>query len=261
MIRQISSLLLNPTEKLKVQICIGLMDGNGQPSYCNIFQGEGASYLHLSPKPYVAIRYVDKGRPWSHRDNITITQRNIHAMKTQLPHFYQNLLQHEEAIYQYDGNGYIIAMHDTTPYEETIYLGMGQVLRLSPTTLYDEKNKPFPGIFLYINQLENEVELSMEEYESFQELFVSLQIHQEGMLLLNTYLTLCDRGGNFQIPIGNSFENGKKAMYQMPEKKETRVNVFASFGTSKRTSTSSEEKELVQGPNKTKQPTTLEELG
>lgn len=261
MIRQISSLLLNPTEKLKVQICIGLMDGNGQPSYCNIFQGEEASYLHISPKPYVAIRYVDKGRPWSHRDNITITQRNIHAMKTQLPHFYQNLLQHEEAIYQYDGNGYIIAMHDATPYEETIYLGMGQVLRLSPTTLYDEKNKPFPGIFLYINQLENEVELSMEEYESFQELFVSLQIHQEGMLLLNTYLTLCERGGNFQIPIGNSFENGKKAMYQMPEKKETRVNVFASFGTSKRTSTSSEEKELVQGPNKTKQPTTLEELG
>lgn len=262
MIRQVSSLLLCPTEKLKIQLNVGLVDGNGQPNYCGLYRGEGNSYLSISPKPYISIRYTEKGRPWSRRDGIMINQRNIYKLKLQMGHFYKTLLTHEEEIYQYDGNGYIISMNDTEPYQETIYLGMGQVMRLTPTTLYDEKNKPFPGVFLYVNQMENEAELSIEEFESILELFRTVNLRQEGMALLQAYLTLCMKDGEISIPIDNSFDGGKKAMYQPSSKRDMKVNVFEAFGKSHQgLSKTSEQKEMVQGPNIEKPPTTLEELG
>ena len=256
MIRQVSSQLLSPTEKLKVQLSVGLIDSHNNPSYCSIYNMGGASYLNITPLTHIVIKYVEKGKPWSRWDNLYINQRNIFGFRVELKSFYDNMMAHADDIYQYGSNGYIISMGNVERYKQAIVLGPGQIMQLQPATLYDEKGKPLPGIFMEINQKSNLIELSMEEFESFYDLFRTINIHQEGMILLQTYMMVCLKNGGLKIPVD---KNNISTGYQTSEK-DVRVNIFEQ-AQKRADEKTNEEKESVIGNFPQKEITTLEELG
>ena len=237
MIRQVSSTLISPTEKLKVQLTVGLVDMQNNPSYCSMYNNGNTQYLNISPNAYIVIKYVEKGKPWSKTDSVYITPRNIFSFKTDLELFYKFLMDNSERLYAYGSNGYIISMGDTKPFERVIPLGNGQMILLEPTTIYDSTGKPLPGIYMYINVKSNMIELSMEEFESFYYLFQTINIHQESILLLQTYIIMCLRNGGLKIPT----EKSGNQSYTMTDK-NVEINMF------ERASMKNEAKEMVSGP-------------
>lgn len=252
MLRQINSLLLSPTDKLRIQLSVGLLDSSNKPSYCTVY-GDG-NYLSISPLAQVKFAYIDKMRPWSRLDNVYITQRNIYGLRRDMKAFYVNLMKNADNIYQYGKDGYIISTADTSKYKRPIYLGNGQVIQLEPSTFYDEMNKPFPGVYMEINQKSNFVELSMEEFEAIYDLIQNIDIHREGMLLLQNYLILCSKDGGIEIPKMNSIGGDT----YKPSRKDIGINVFERAIMNKQEQ--QEQKEMVIGPPVIKQPTSLEDL-
>lgn len=250
MIRQVSSTLLSPTDKLKIQLSVGLVDSSNNPSYCSMYtSANGAGYLNITPMPSIVLRYSEKNRPWSKMDNIYITQRNIFAVKEDLKSFYSNLMNQADDIFQYGQSGYIVAMGNVEQYKQVTALSPTQILKLSPTTIYGSNGRPLPGVAMEINLPENLVELSMDEFESVYNLFQTIQLHQEGLLLLQAYMITCLKGGELKIPV----EQDRKTNYT-PSEKDVRVNIFESAQKKR------EQTEMVSGPGNIKQPTTLEEL-
>lgn len=254
MIRQVSSQLLSPTEKLKVQLSVGLVDSSNNPSYCNIYNGENGSYLNITPFTQVSIKYVEKGRPWNRLDNIYITQRNIFAFRIELKLFYDKIMDHADDIYKYGPSGYITSMGDTSKYTKSIILGPSQIMQLEPATIYGENGRPLPGIYMEINQKANLVELSMDEFESFYDLFQTIQIHQEGMLLLQTYMMTCLKSDGLKIPIDRDGVTGYKT-----SNKDVKVNIFE-VAQNKKQVASGEHSEFVSGPPINNQISSLEDL-
>lgn len=249
MIRHVESTLLSPTDKLRIQLSVGLVDSSNNPSYCSIHTtGRGNRYLSVSPQAQIVIRYIEKNRPWSKMDNIYISQRNIFAVKDGISSFYTDMINHEEDIYRYGASGYITSMGNVEKYTSVVSLGPTQLIRLSPTTIYGTKGRPIPGVAMEINLEENLVELSIEEFESIYNMFKNINLYQEGLLLLQTYMIICLKGGELKIPTehdrGNSYT---------PTDKDVKVNIFESAQKKKT-------QEGVSGPGIIKQITKLEDL-
>lgn len=250
MIRQVSSTLLSPTDKLKIQLSVGLVDSSNNPSYCSMYTGSnGAGYLNISPMPSIVLRYSERDRPWSKMDNIYVTQRNIFAVKEEFRLFYNNLMDHADDVFQYGQSGYVVAMGNVEQYTRTIPLSPTQIIKLSPTSIYGAKGRPLPGVAMEINLPENLVEMSMDEFESVYNLLQTIQLHQEGLLLLQAYMITCLKGGELKIPA----EQDRRGSYK-PSSKDVRVNIFESAQKKRR------QEEMVSGPGLITQPTTLEEL-
>lgn len=236
MIRQVSSTLLAPTDKLKVQLTVGLLDAQNNPAYCSMYNFKNSQYLNISPFANVVIKYVEKGRPWSKQDNIYVTPRNIFGLKTELEMFYNNLMSKSEKLYTYGSNGYITSINNVDMFRRTISLN-GQLLLLEPIVIYDSLGKPLPGICMFINNKINMIELSMEEFESFYNLFMTINIHQEGMLLLQTYISMCMKSGGLKIPVDNAGNSYTTSM------KDVSVNIFE-----RASDNLNSDKEIVSGP-------------
>ena len=107
-----------------------------------------------------------------------------------------------------------------------------------------------------INQKSNLIELSMEEFESFYDLFRTINIHQESMILLQTYMIICLKNGGLKIPIDRNNIGGG---YQTSEK-DVKINIFEQ-AQKRADEKSNEEKESVTGTFPQKEITSLEDLG
>ena len=252
-IKQITSQLLNPTEKLKVQLSVGLSDNRGEANYCSIYNSGGVAYLNVTPYIQLTIKYFEPTRRWSKLDNIFLNQRTIGRFKTGLYEFYSEMVNHEDDIFSYGESGYISSMGNVSKYTRVVYAGNNQAVRLEPIPLYSTENgRPIPGVSMEINCKENRVELSIDEFEAFNDLIQSIQLHQEGMILLHMYMTICLKNGGLKIPV----EEGSGA--QQPSSKNVQVNIFEAAQNKKVSETKNQE--YVSGPPVTKQATTLEEV-
>ena len=251
-IKQITSLLLSPTEKLKVQISVGLSDARGNASYCSLYNADGRGYQNVTPYIPLTLKYFEPTRRWSKLDNVSITPRTIGAVRTDLDEFYKKMMAHEDDIFSYNQAGYISSIGNTKPYTRVIPLEYNQALRLSPIALYATENgRPIPGVSMELNCKENRVDMSINEFEMFNDLMQTVQIHQEGMLLLHMYMTICLKNGGLTIPL----EEGSGA--RQPSSKDVRINIFEA--AEKKNGTHQEE-EFVSGPDTINQPKSLEEL-
>lgn len=252
-IRQVTSQLLNPTERLKVQLSVGISDSRGNTNYCSMYNVGDMTYINVSPYIQLTIKYFEPTRRWSRLDNINLNQRTIFAVRTELADFYNSMMRDEQKIFTYDNYGYISSMGNTRPYVRVIPVDNKQVMRLEPIALYATENgKPIPGVSLEINCKENRAELSISEFESFYDVIQTTNIHQEGMTLLHMYMTMCLKNGGLIIPV----EEG--SIIRQPSQKDVKVNIFEK--AQRRKQMESEEQEYVSGPNTKKDDTDLEGL-
>ena len=253
MIRQITSQLLNPTERLKVQLSVGISDSRGNSNYCSMYNSGGMVYINVTPYIQLTIKYFEPTRRWTKLDNINLTQRTIFAVRSELKDFYSTLLKNEQQIYTYDNHGYISSMGNTNQFSRIIPVDNTQAMRLEPTALYiNENGKPIPGVSIEINCKENRAELSISEFESFYDVIQTTNIHQEGMILLQMYMTMCLKNGGLVIPV----EEG--SFVKQPSPKDVKVNIFQK-AQERRQKKEPDEQEYVSGPN-IKQITKLEDL-
>lgn len=186
----ISSTLFNPTDKFKIQMSISI-NNNEYNNLINTFETDRGVYISINPNIVVVMKYCPPNKIWEKTDNIYITILNIYSLRAGLVSFYKKIMR--EDIFIYNIKGYVAEINSSQNIEddvEIISLTKGQFIRLEPSIIYDKQGNPLPGIMMRINSESNEVDLSMEEYEAMMNMFDSINIRQEGLLLLQTYLMM-----------------------------------------------------------------------
>lgn len=252
-VRQITSLLPSPMEKLKVQVSVGLSDARGETNYCSMYTTGEFAYLNVKPIIQLTIKYFEPTRRWNRLDHVFIAQRDMAALKADFKEFYDNMLNHEDDIFTYNDSGYISSISNSNVYTRIIRVGKKQAMRLEPIALYATENgKPIPGVSIEINHRDNRVEMSINEFEMLNDIIQTIQLRQEGMILLHMYMTMCLKNGGLTIPI----EEGSGGR-QLNERDVT-VNIFERAQS--RAVVNERNEEFVSGPNPTNQPTGLEDL-
>jgi hypothetical protein len=188
MVKTISSILMNPTDKFRIQLSVGLTS-NDNKSCFNIFSNpNGASYASINPIISVVLRYQEEGKKWERTNQISVNQNNICWLRLGMTDFYKKFQR--EDLFIYDDLNYIKELNSTTQDMELINLGKGQILKFEPAIIYDNNDKPLPGVMLKINVDANAVDLSIDEFESMMDLFERINVREEGLILLQTYLTM-----------------------------------------------------------------------
>ena len=186
----ISSTLFSPTDKFKIQMSISL-NNNEYNNLINTFETDRGIYISINPNIVVMMKYCPQNKTWEKTDNIYITVQNIYSLRSGLISFYRKIMR--EDIFIYNIKGYVAEINSSQNIAddiEIISLTKGQFIKLEPSIIYDKQGNPLPGIMMRINSESNEVDLSMEEYEAMMNMFDSINIRQEGLLLLQTYLMM-----------------------------------------------------------------------
>lgn len=200
MVQTISSPLCDPIPFndpiLKVTLNVTLnRDGNYAFSK---YSNEKGDFITVNVNPRIVFRYIVKDTPWDSRHQIVITQRNIFSLRLGFKKFYQ--LFQRENLYRYDRNGMVAELVSDNRDVLIIPLNLGQLMRLEPTVITDSKNRIYPGVMMTLNREENQVPLTIDEFESIYELIQSINIYQSGMTLLQTYI------GMSKVPIETTME-------------------------------------------------------
>lgn len=241
----ISSQLYDPVPTsdplLKILLTVTINSTGGNYAFSK-YSNERGDFFTVNPRSHVSVRYTPKDTPWDKHHQVVITQRNIYQLRLGLKKFYR--IFQRDNLYQYDHLGRLVGISvDEDRDVVVIPLGMGQLIRFTPTVVTDRKNILYPGVNITINLEENQADLSIEEFEGIYDLFQTLDIYQAGLILLQTYI------GMRKTPVEqtmNDMEKNKPPRTRRPEG-GTGGSLF-------------ENKEYMKAPPTVEIPKTLDEL-
>lgn len=188
MVQTISSPLCDPIPFykpiLKVNLTITInKDGNYAFSK---YSNEKGDFITVNINPRVIFRYISEDGQWESNHQIIVNQRNIFNLRLGFKKFYQNF--QKDDIFKYDEFGRLTELLATATDALVIPLNTGQLMRLEPTVITDEKNKIYPGVLMVINKESNRVPLTVDEFEMIYDTIININIHQSGLTLLQTYI-------------------------------------------------------------------------
>lgn len=230
----ISSNLFNPTEKLKIQLSVGL-NNDEYKNLVNVYENAKGIYISFNPNIVIKMTFNSPNKKWEKTDVIYINERNIYMLVAGLHEFYEKLMTSDRFIY--NDKGYVVEINSKDSCQN-VSLTKGQMIQLEPAILYDKQGYSLPGVMLRVNMKSNEVDLSIDEFESMMYMFDHIRIHQEGMLVLQTYLLM----------------RKKELMSQITQDQNQKQTTNKPFNYKKSIFDRSEQGEFVKTPTEKKQP-------
>lgn len=243
--QSISSLLYDPVPTndplLKILLTVTISN-NGFYAFSK-YSNERGDFVSVNPKSHITLRYTPKETPWDKYQQIVITQRNIYQLRLGLKKFYR-IFQRDD-LYRYDHIGRITEVVTDDRDKVMIHLGMGQVLRFFPTIVEDRQHNIYPGVNVTINKEDNQLDITIDEFEGIYDLFEHIDLYQAGVTLLQTYI------GMRKVPVEQTMNEMDK---RRPPRRNHNPNTKNPFDTD------NSSKEYVKAPPKWDKPTTLDDL-
>lgn len=160
----------------------------------SIYETSTGSYGSLSFKSSVVMQY--KAQVWHRTNSVYINNKNIFRLKTDLRNFYNNILQNEDTFAYDSKTDEVVQVDRSSDTKAVIYLGNSQYIAIQPDIIYDKENHPLPGVSMCINIQSNNTNMSIDEFESILDLFETMNITTDSMLLFNSYLLLNNESPN-----------------------------------------------------------------
>lgn len=205
MIRGISTTLFQ-VQRMKMTASISMLDSKGsEPTWYNMFRGNGGNYLTISTNASLKIKYLkDKllegtgGDDWSRQEQIYITSRSLGGFKQDVASFYRRFQRPD--LFRYDDNNIPISLNignrDTVPCK----FDSGQICTFEPAIVVSSADVICPGVIMRINMMAQEVCMTVEEFESFYDIVQNIKLYEIGAQLLQTYLIMNRVGGQHSQP-------------------------------------------------------------
>ena len=190
-IKSASLILLKPTDKLTVKLSVGLLDGFGKDSFYSIYDSGNGDYLTLNMASNIIIQYKPSGDiPYHPNQIIHINDTNIYRFNRILQDFYKIIIKPD--MFTYYNNG-TIKCNNTDNDKVSHMLRGNEFIEFEPSVVYDNKDHPFPGVLMRINEKSNQVDLSIDEFESLMYKFSQINITELSLQLINSRLLLEDK--------------------------------------------------------------------
>lgn len=193
-------------KEINVKIHIKLIDNNY--NFQNVFNFGDKTYMKLEPMVYLTLELTRGEEGFIPNRSLWITQANINSLINSMKKVLKNI--YKEKIFALRGNEIIIYEELAKKFSEKIILpNTDQAVMIKPSVVYDENEVSYEGVTLYINKLENVVNLSIEEFESLVYTLNQIDLFQYSQLILN-YVA---------IRYPNGISNGQKP--NIPKRKTT----------------------------------------
>lgn len=193
MLQTITSPLCDPImtgdKSLKINLNITI-NRDGKYAFSKL-SNESGDFITVDVSPRIIMRYYETKQTWSGTQQIVINQRNIFGLQLGLKRFYNNFQR--DNLYKYDNDGRITELLSTNRDTIVIQLIKDQVLRLSPSIVEDNRGRIYPGVNLTLNREENNIDITVDEFEMVMSALVNANVYQLGMLLLQTYIGMTKR--------------------------------------------------------------------
>ena len=203
--RNISNVLLKPTDELVIKLSVRITDRNNNDIYYTSFKIGSSQYDTIDLKKSIILQYIPpmiNGRKKTYDKSryIHIDETNIFTL-IELLHSFYDVLKSKETIFKYYDSGYIEYCYD----KENIMkrsLKRGESIELEPTVITEETSSIcIPGITMRLNKKDNALNLSIDEFESVLYLFNKINLSTEAMLLLLAHNLVIE---NKKMPISKA---------------------------------------------------------
>ena len=195
------SLVLLRTESLLVKLSVSLLDGKNSNAVYSIYETDPYDYITVNLAAYVSIQYkprFENGAVWDNSRVVKVNEMSMFTLLRGLKDFY-NRYQRED-LFTYYKSG-MIECNGTDDDRVTIALINQQFIDLEPDVITDPvTNMILPGVIMKLNNTDNKIALSSDEFEAFMYKMTQLNI-QSTALNLVTLTMLMDKDGK---PVTNS---------------------------------------------------------
>lgn len=183
---KISRELLNLGRKLVIKMNVQLV-GENNSYFLNQYgrpDGSSAKSISLSPNAFITFEYKDG--TWSKDKSILINELNLVKVVKGFRNMHKNI--YNGGIFAQDKNGRVIIYSDKArECTEAIRVGIQHIL-LVPAIIEDDSGLTYEGVILYLNNMENFVELPIDWFEGMIRVLEKIDIFQYSQLLLNFYM-------------------------------------------------------------------------
>lgn len=215
------SLVLMRTESLVVKLSVTLLDSKNSNTVYSIYETNIYDYITVNLVAYITIQYkpnlVDGSQQWDPSRTIRVNEMSMFTLLRGLKEFYSKYQR--EDLFTYYKSG-MIECNATPEDKVTITLINNQFIELIPDVLVDNNNLVLPGVIMNLNNTDNKVKLSSDEYEAFMYKMNQTNIQAEALNLV-TMSMIMEKDGK---PVNPTISTTNQ-----PQQKETvyrGVNIF-----------------------------------
>lgn len=184
---KISRELLNLGRKLVIKMNVQLV-GENNSYFLNQYgrpDGSSAKSISLTPNAFITFEYKDG--TWSKDKSILINELNLVKVVKGFRNMHKNI--YSGGIFAQDKNGKVIIYADRVrECTEAIRIGVQHML-LVPAIIEDDSGLTYEGVILYLNNMENVVELPIDWFEGMIRVLEKIDMFQYSQLLLNFYMS------------------------------------------------------------------------
>lgn len=210
------------TESLLVKLSVTLLDGKDTNAIYSIYETDIYDYITVNLMAYVVIQYKPKFDVigWDVSRSIRVNEMSIFTLIRGLKDFYS--IYQKEDLFTYYKSG-SIECNATENDTVSIALFNNQFIELKPSTIIDPvTNEVLPGIIMNINNSDNKVQLSSDEFEAFMYRMSQINIQSEAMNLVMMSM-LMEKDGKPMVSMNDpKSENNRVKDYVNTNK----INIF-----------------------------------
>lgn len=184
---KISRELLNLGRKLVIKMNVQLIGENNSYFLNQYGRADGSSTKSISLTPNAFITFEYKDGTWSKDKSILINELNLVKVVKGFRNMHKNI--YNGGIFAQDKNGKVIIYGDRSrECTEAIRIGVQHML-LVPTVIIDDSGITYEGVTLYLNTMENFIELPIDWFEGMIRVLEKIDMFQYSQLLLNFYMS------------------------------------------------------------------------
>lgn len=184
---KISRELLNLGRKLVIKMNVNLI-GENNSYFLNQYarpDGSSAKSISLTPNAFITFEYKDGA--WSKDKSILINELNLVKVVKGFRNMHKNI--YNGGIFAQDRNGRVIIYNDRVrECTEAIRIGVQHML-LVPAIIEDDGGLTYEGVILYLNNMQNFVELPIDWFEAIIRMLEKVDMFHYSQLLLNFYIS------------------------------------------------------------------------
>lgn len=187
---KISREILNIGKKLSVKINVNLV-GDNNKSFINQYAKPNSvtmKGISLTPGCFVSFEY--KEGAWSKDKTILINELNLAKVVKGFKNVHKNVYDGE--IFAQNKQGQVVIYQDRArECTEHIRIGTQNIL-LQPAVVQDDSGLTYEGVILYINNMENFIELPIDWFDGIIRVLDKIDMFTYSQLLINFYMGFKD---------------------------------------------------------------------
>jgi len=192
-ILQYPSLILKLNVKIK----------NENSTFHNEFSFGDKKYINININSYLTLEVpkTTENQDYDPSKSFLIGLGNIGNVVKKLKNVLNNI--YKENIFAIQNNNVIAYEDMVKKYTEQITIPrLGQALLIKPAVIYDENETSYEGVNIYVNNSNNIISLSIDEYENFVYVLEHIDLFSYSQMLLNYFIVYAsnkDKINNFNM--------------------------------------------------------------